>query len=355
MFVGVLRASCVPRTTALVRNYSLTGRELADRIISADRIALSRGITLLESTKTDHHVCVQDAVSRILVQRRRRSHTSAFRIGISGPPGAGKSTLIESLGIHLCNSGVKVAVLAIDPSSTVTGGSILGDKTRMTELSRHPLAYVRPSPTRGVLGGVTASTYDAMLLCEAAGFEVVFVETVGVGQSETVVAELADMVALVVYPGGGDELQGIKKGIVEVADMIVVNKADGENASRADHTKADFESALSLLRPQSVSWKPPVLKCSAFQPATVSAVWETMAKFKDIMTETGELQRKRLRIRQMWLKKQIREELMTMLLQNNDVMARMKSVSNSVEAETMTPREAAQQVIDAFMSAVTQK
>jgi LAO/AO transport system kinase len=330
----------------------VSSSDLATRILSGDRIALSRGITLLESTRADHHDLIQDTLSRILDhQHAHPRNIPTLRVGISGPPGAGKSTLIEALGTHVCSlphQPHKVAVLAVDPSSTVHGGSILGDKTRMTELSRHPNAYVRPSPTRGVLGGVTATTYEAMLLCEAAGFDVLFVETVGVGQSETVIAELADMLALVVYPGGGDELQGIKKGIVEVADMIIVNKADGENAARAEGAKAEYASALQLLRTHAAVWQPPVVTCSAFVPGTIPAVWDTMEQFKRTVVACGAFEQRRAKTRMNWLRKQVRDELFSMLMSHAGVKETLRAATEDVIAERITPRLAAQKVISAY-------
>src|SRR5437667_3185288 len=232
--------------------------ELAAQIVSGDRRALARGITLVESTRPDHRAEAEGLLAELLA-----TTGNAIRVGISGAPGSGKSTLIEALGLHVVDEGHRVAVLAVDPSSTRSGGSILGDKTRMGELTRHRDAFVRPSPTGGTLGGVARRTREAMLVCEAAGFDVVIVETVGVGQSEVRVAAMVDLFLVLVAPGAGDELQGLKRGIMELADLVVVNKADGDPAAAAGVTPADYASALHPVRPRNPRWTPRVLTCSA--------------------------------------------------------------------------------------------
>src|SRR5947208_3828114 len=227
-------------------------------VVDGDRRALARAITRVESTRADHRAEAEALLAEVL------PHVGgAMRVGISGAPGAGKSTFIEALGLHLVERDHRVAVLAVDPSSTRSGGSILGDKTRMEELTRSPHAFVRPSPTSGTLGGVARRTREALLLCEAAGFDVVLVETVGVGQSEVKVAAMVDLFLVLVAPGGGDELQGLKRGIMELADLVVVNKADGDLAATAAHTAADYAAALHLVRPRTPVWTPRVLTCSA--------------------------------------------------------------------------------------------
>ena len=228
-----------------------------DKLLSGDRAALARAITLVESKRADHR-----AAARRLLDAAMPAAGRAVRVGITGVPGVGKSTLIDALGSNLTAAGRRVAVLAVDPSSTRTGGSILGDKTRMARLSADPNAFIRPSPTSGTLGGVAAKTRETMLLCEAAGFDVVLVETVGVGQSETAVAELTDFFLVLMLPGAGDELQGIKKGVLELADMIAVNKADGDNAARASAAAAEYRAALQILTPASPDWSPPVVTVS---------------------------------------------------------------------------------------------
>src|SRR6476469_9811206 len=232
--------------------------DLADAVRAGDRRALARAITLVESTRADHRADAVALLDAILPETG-----DAIRVGISGAPGAGKSTFIEALGTHLVDAGRRVAVLAVDPSSVRSGGSILGDKTRMEQLSRRPEAFIRPSPSSGTLGGVARRTREAMLVCEAASFDVVLVETVGVGQSEVAVAGMVDVFLLLLAPGAGDDLQGVKRGIVELADLVVVNKADGALADLARHTAADYANAVHLLRARTDGWAPRVLSCSA--------------------------------------------------------------------------------------------
>ena len=249
--------------------------ELARQLVDGDRRALARAITLVESTRADHRDEAEALLSEVL------PHTgNAIRIGISGAPGAGKSTFIEALGLHVVAEGHRVAVLAVDPSSTRSGGSILGDKTRMEQLTRSPDAFVRPSPTRGTLGGVARRTREALLLCEAAGFDTVLVETVGVGQSEVAVAAMVDMFLVLVAPAGGDELQGLKRGIMELADLVVVNKADGDLAAAAAATASDYASALHLLRPRTAEWFARVVTCSALDGSGVREVWAAVEEFR---------------------------------------------------------------------------
>src|SRR3954449_10325463 len=231
---------------------------LARKLRAGDRASLARAITLIESKRADHQQAAHRLVQQLIAQTGK-----ATRVGITGSPGVGKSTTIDALGTYLTRKGHRVAVLAVDPSSTRTGGSILGDKTRMARLANDQHAFIRPSPAAGTLGGVAAKTRETMLLCEAAGFDVIIVETVGVGQSETAVADMTDFFLLLMVAGAGDELQGIKKGVVELADMIAVNKADGDNVKRAKGAAAEFKSALHILAPRSPTWQPPVVTCSA--------------------------------------------------------------------------------------------
>lgn len=260
------------------------GAALADRVRAGDRRALARAITLVESTRPEHRQQAEVLLDAIT------SHTGeARRIGISGTPGVGKSTFIEELGLRLVDEGHQLAVLAVDPSSARTGGSILGDKTRMGELSRRREAFIRPSPSGGSLGGVTRRTREALLLCEAAGFDVVIVETVGVGQSETAVAQICDLFLLLVAPGGGDELQGIKRGIMELADLVAVNKADGELATAARHTAADYRHALHLVRPKWSGRPTEVVTCSARTGDGLGEVWQALSRLHDDLAHDGSL------------------------------------------------------------------
>lgn len=262
--------------------------KLASQVQAGDRRALARAITLVESTRTDHRATAAELMDRILP-----ATGGALRLGISGAPGVGKSTLIEALGLYLIDAGHKVAVLAIDPSSQLTGGSILGDKTRMEGLAAKTAAFVRPSPTAGTLGGIARQTRSALLLCEAAGFDVILVETVGVGQSETAVAGIVDMLVMLLPPGGGDELQGLKKGIVELADLLLVNKADGDLAAAAERTAAEYAAALRLLRSPTPGWRPAVQTCSALEASGMDEIWRLAGEFRAAAQAGGQLDRRR--------------------------------------------------------------
>jgi LAO/AO transport system kinase len=262
--------------------------DLVDGVLSGDRRALARAITLVESTRPDD----QEEAAALLEAVLPRTGGS-LRVGISGTPGVGKSTFIDALGARLTGAGRSVAVLAVDPSSTVSGGSILGDKTRMAELSRRELAFIRPSPAGTTLGGVARRTGEALLLCEAAGFDVVLVETVGVGQAEVAVAAMVDTFVLLLAPAGGDELQGIKRGVMELADLVVVNKADGALLPAARQAAAEHRHALHLQRPRSAAWTPQVLLCSAVTGEGVDEVWSAVERHREALSAAGELDRRR--------------------------------------------------------------
>lgn len=270
--------------------------DLATAIRAGDRRALARAITLAESTRTDHRARAEEVLADVLP-----STGGALRVGVSGSPGAGKSTLIEALGTHVIDAGHRVAVLAVDPSSTRTGGSILGDKTRMGALAQSEQAFVRPSPTGGALGGVARRTREAMLLCEAAGFDVVLVETVGVGQSEVAASEMVDCFTVVLAPGAGDELQGIKRGIVELADLLVVNKADGDLLDAARRAATDYRGALELLARRAEAWTPRVLECSALEGRGIAELWSCIEEFRDAAVAEGAFDRRRRAQAQAWL------------------------------------------------------
>ena len=315
---------------------------LVEALRGGDRRALARAITLVESTKPAHSA---EAVLEALLPDSGRS----IRIGITGVPGVGKSTFIEALGLSLIEQGHRVAVLAIDPTSQVSGGSILGDKTRMQELSRTPGAFIRPSPTGGTLGGVARRTREAMLLCEAAGFDVTIVETVGVGQSETAVAEMVDLFLLLLLPAGGDELQGIKRGIMELADLLVVNKADGALESVAERTVSDYQSALHLLRPASPNWTPRVLKCSALNAVGVDEVWATVGAFRSALGKSGELDSRRAAQAQAWLWREVGESLTAALKADPEVAAQLPELEGAVVAGRMAPSAAARRLLATFL------
>jgi LAO/AO transport system kinase len=318
-------------------------QDLAERLAGGDRRALARAITRAESTRPDHRA-EADALLGALLPRTG----GAVRIGISGVPGVGKSTFIEALGRHVLGLGRRIAVLAVDPTSQRTGGSILGDKTRMEELSRDPRAFIRPSPAGTTLGGVARRTREAMLLCEAAGFDVVVVETVGVGQSETAVADMVDAFLLLLLPGGGDELQGIKKGIVELADVVVVNKADGDMAAAARHAVAEYRHALALLRPPAPEWRVPVLSCSAATGAGVAEVWETLQRHRGTMERAGRLAARRAEQARAWMWSEIREGLVAAFRADPAVRAALPDLERAVTEGRAAPGAAAAELLRAF-------
>jgi len=316
--------------------------ELAQHVVDGDRRALARAITLAESTRADHRAEAEELLAEVLPRVG-----GAVRVGISGAPGAGKSTFIEALGIHLVEHDHRVAVLAVDPSSTRSGGSILGDKTRMEQLTRSPDAFVRPSPTGGTLGGVARRTREALLLCEAAGFDIVLVETVGVGQSEVKVAGMVDLFLVLVAPGGGDELQGLKRGIMELADLVVVNKADGALAETAAHTAADYAAALHLVRPRLSEWTPRVLTCSALTGAGIPEVWDAVAEFRTAVA--SELPALRAAQSREWMWSEVTDSLLDALTADAATAALAQRLEAEVAAGTITPTTAARAVVDAHL------
>ncbi len=316
---------------------------LADGIRGGDRRALARAITLAESSRADHRA-EAEALEAILLADAGRS----VRLGISGVPGVGKSTFIEAFGLNLIDQGHKVAVLAVDPSSKRSGGSILGDKTRMEQLSRAAEAFIRPSPTGGTLGGVARRTREAMLLCEAAGFDVIIVETVGVGQSETAVADLVDLFLLLLLPGGGDELQGLKRGIVELADILAINKADGEFEAAAGRAAAEYANAVRLLPPGHEGWQPPVLTCSAKSGTGIAEVWAEINRFRQTFGPGGAIADKRARQAQAWMWNEISETLIARFKAHTDVAEQLTDLGAKVRAGLLTPAAAARALMAAF-------
>jgi LAO/AO transport system kinase len=321
---------------------------LAAAIRAGDRRALARAITLVESSRTDHRRAAEAVLEAALLAPA--PEFSSIRIGVSGVPGVGKSTFIEALGSHIITAGHRLAVLAIDPSSQRSGGSILGDKTRMERLARNEAAFIRPSPTGGTLGGVARRTRETMLLCEAAGFDVVIVETVGIGQSETAVADMVDMFVLLMLPGGGDELQGIKKGVVELADLILVNKADGEFAAAAQRAVADYRSALRLLRPASAHWKPEVLAVSALDGTNIDKMWQSVEKFRRIAEEVGALAGRRAEQARAALWAEISAGLLEQLRLSPVLRDRLPEIEDEVMAGRAAPAVAARRLLEAFLA-----
>ncbi len=278
-------------------------------------------------------------------------HTgAAFRVGITGPPGVGKSTFIEALGLHVLSLDLRIAVLAVDPSSPLSGGSILGDKTRMERLSREEGAFIRPSPSGGSLGGVASRTREAMLVCEAAGFDVVVVETVGVGQSEVTVRSMVDFFAVMLQPGAGDGLQGIKRGVLELADALIVNKSDGDQIELAERTRIDHEQALTLLRPPSASWVPRVLAVSSLDGTGIDAVWETVAEHRAALDRAGELRRQRRTQDRQWLWSLLEEGLLDAFRNDPATSEELAVLEADVMGQKTTPAAAARQLLKTFRS-----
>ncbi len=313
--------------------------DLAAGIRAGDRATLARAITLIESKRTDHR-----QTAHLLVQELLPLTGKAVRLGITGAPGAGKSTTIDALGTYLTAQGHKVAVLAVDPSSSRTGGSILGDKTRMARLAIDEHAFIRPSPSSGTLGGVAAKTRETMLLCEAAGYDVLIIETVGVGQSETTVADMTDFFLVLMVAGAGDELQGIKKGIVELADMIAVNKADGDNIARAKAAAAEYTSALHILAPRTLTWTPPVMTFSALTGDNIDALWREVTSHKEKMTASGELADIRRGQQVKWMWTMLEERLTARLRGDAAVRAKVKQAEAQVAAGKLAPTLAVEEI-----------
>ncbi|WIM88705.1 methylmalonyl Co-A mutase-associated GTPase MeaB [Candidatus Mycobacterium wuenschmannii] len=314
--------------------------ELAASVRAGDRSALPRAITLVESTRADH----RDRAQQLLLQLMPAAG-NALHVGITGVPGVGKSTTIEALGMYLIGRGHRVAVLAVDPSSTRTGGSILGDKTRMPQLATHPDAYIRPSPTSGTLGGVAKATRETIVLLEAAGFDVILVETVGVGQSEVAVSNMVDTFVFLTLARTGDQLQGIKKGVLELADIVVVNKADGDHLTEARKAARELSGAIRLIYPRETLWRPPVLTMSALEGTGLEELWDTVERHRDVLTEAGDFEARRRAQQVDWTWQMVRDTVLDRVMSNPAVRKSRADVERRVLTGELTPALAAQQIL----------
>ena len=314
--------------------------DLGRGIRARERAVIARAITLIESRRSDHQ-----KAARRLVQELLPLTGEAIRVGITGAPGVGKSTTIDALGTFLTAKGHKVAVLAVDPSSTRSGGSILADKTRMPRLSSDADAFIRPSPSSGTLGGVAAKTRESMLICEAAGYDVVLVETIGTGQSETIVADMTDFFLVLMLSGAGDELQGLKKGVIEIADMLAINKADGDNVKRAQAAAAEYRAALHILNPRSRTWSPPVVTYSALTGAGIAELWDGILDHRQRMTNSGELDARRREQQVKWMWAMLEERVFARLKSNPALRAKLPRIEAAVAAGRMSPAIAVEEIV----------
>jgi len=315
-----------------------------DGVKAGDRLVLARTITLIESSLPAHKQLSREIIDNLLDRTGK-----AVRLGITGVPGAGKSTFIESFGTMITELGLQVAVLAIDPSSSRSGGSILGDKTRMERLAVNDRAFIRPSPSSGTLGGVAGKTRETMMVCEAAGFDVIIIETVGVGQSETTVASMVDFFLVLMIAGGGDELQGIKKGVLEVADAIVINKADGDNVARAEMARREYEAALHLLIPYSPNWTVPVMTCSALGNRGIAEIWQKIGEHRRQLQDSGEFEDKRRKQALQWFRFILDEGLRNWFYTSDGVKNEMPLLLEEIEAGKTSPTAAAARLLNFFV------
>jgi LAO/AO transport system kinase len=317
---------------------------LADGVLEGNRRALAQAITLIESTRNDHRAAASALLERLIPYAGK-----SMRLGISGVPGVGKSTFVEALGNHVIDAGHRVAVLTVDPSSAISGGSILGDKTRMELLSRRSEAYIRPSPAGKTLGGVTRRCREALILCEAARFDVIIVETVGVGQSETTVADMTDMFVLLLLPGAGDELQGIKRGIVELADLILINKSDDNLVKLAGQAAAEYRSALRLLHPRFANWKVEVQCCSARDGVGIAEAWEVVMRHHELLDATGQLTVRRAEQARDWMWSDVNDDLVAALQSDPKVREQIPALEAAASEGRIPPTIAARQLLEIFL------
>jgi LAO/AO transport system kinase len=324
--------------------------ELVDGIIACDRKAVARAITLVESKKAS-----DVSLSEKLLEGIQSADGSSLRIGISGSPGVGKSTFIESIGQLMLDDGNKLAVLAIDPSSSISGGSILGDKTRMESLSRNEKVFIRPSPSGESLGGVNRSTRESIAIIEAAGFNITIVETVGVGQSQTEVFDMIDIFIVLLSPGAGDQLQGIKRGIIEVADILVVNKSDGDLKSSSRNTVLDYKNALKLLKPRTKDWSVPVIACSSLENIGLDECWESIQNFQKFILASGLLQHNRNKQQKKWLLEETKQELLDALEKNEDIQDKLRNIQANIAEDKRPIKTKAKGIVESFLDKMGKK
>lgn len=330
-------------TTQKKHRKPLTVDDYVEGVLSGDRVMLARTITLIESSAKKHRDLAEEVLKRLM------PHTgNSIRVGITGVPGAGKSTLIEAFGSMLCDDGHKVAVLAIDPSSSVTGGSILGDKTRMEKLARNPRAFVRPSPSGGTLGGVTRKTRETMLVCEAAGYDVILIETVGTGQNEVAVRSMVDFFLVIALTGAGDELQGMKKGVMELADAIFINKADGENKKRAMRAQAEYNRVLYFLQSPTEGWKPKAYTCSALTGENIREIWEVIKEFEEVTQKSGVFEKRRNEQMIEWFHWMIEDELKRRFFENENVKAQLPEIRSDILNANISPTQAVKKIMEIY-------
>jgi LAO/AO transport system kinase len=341
------QATSIPKNIRFQKRHSIEPsiEELFNGVIKGDRSLLARAITLVESNAEHHFYKAQELLRKLLDKSG-----NSIRIGITGVPGAGKSTFIEAFGTYLCGLGLQVAVLAIDPSSSLSGGSILGDKTRMEQLARNPRAFIRPSPTAGKLGGVHRKTREAMLLCEAAGFDVILIETVGVGQSEVIIRDMVDFFMLLVLTGAGDELQGMKKGIMELADAVLVHKADGENRSKAEQTRKEYSRILHFLQPATKGWATKAYTCSSVNGEGISEIWDVIKQFEETGNMSGVLAERRKSQQRTWIYSMITDQLHYSFFHHPEVKVLLPQLENQVMSGEKTAASAVETLFTSYFA-----